>query len=244
MTINSAISGGGALIQNSGSLNLNAQNSYTGGTTVNGGALTLAPDGPTGTIQGNLTINSGATVNANANAWSLGYLNSGGNTCVSAIGINGGTLFFFNSGSAGNNGGTSASSITMTGGTIASDNYNFGWYNGITNNPTLTTNASTATAVIASGINMRLTTTGYVTFNVAQGTVPNGVDLLVSGPISNGGGGNFVKSGLGLLSFTGANSYSGSTTINGGILQASNTGRCPTTARPATSRSTRAARSS
>ena len=32
----------------------------------------------------------------------------------------------------------------------------FDWYYGITNNPTLTTNASSSTATISSGINLRL----------------------------------------------------------------------------------------
>ena len=58
-----------------------------------------------------------------------------------------------------------------------------------------------------------------LTFNVAQGTTPSGVDLLVSGPIVNGDtGGGVTKTGAGLLCFSGANAYSGNTTVNAGTL--------------------------
>ena len=205
-----------------GLLSLTAINNYTGGTTVNGGTLLLAPGGSTGIIRGNLTINSGATVSADANQWSLGYLNSSGNSCVSAIAINGGVLTFTDPGNAGNNGGMSPSSITMTGGTISGY---FALYNGITSTPTLTTSAAGSTAVISDGLNLRLSNTGSLTFNVAPGNTANGIDLLVSGPINNGTGGTIVKTGSGVLCLTGTINYGGATTtINGGTLQLGNGG--------------------
>ena len=133
--------------------------------------------GPSGKIVGALTINSGGTVNADEN-WGLGYANG---TCVSGITINGGALNFY--ANVNGQGGTSASNITMTGGTISG--VPFDWYQGITTTPTLTTVASTATAVISAGVNLRLGNAGNLTFNVASGST-GGADLLVSGPIVAG----------------------------------------------------------
>ena len=175
----------------------------------------MGAGGFVGVILGNLTINSGGAVSADAEQWSLGY---GAAACVSAIAVNGGVLAFSDTNTASNNGGLSAGSITMTGGTISGYAC---WYNGITNTPTLTTNPSNTTAVISGGLNLRLGSTGNLTFNVAQGNT-GGADLVVSGSIaSDGAGENVIKTGPGMLSLTGTNNYNGTTTINGGILQVS-----------------------
>ena len=188
-----------------GTVSLTGTNTYTGGTMVNGGTLTFGAGGSAGVIQGNLTINSGATVEASTD-WSLGWTSG---TCVSSIDINGGTLQFYGGNT---DGGTSASAITMAGGTI--DGSNFDWYDGITTTPTLTTSDS---ATISSGINLRLGSQGYLTTDVAQGA-----DLTVSGAINTsspyGGGGGLVKTDTGLLSLSATNTYSGGTTVNGGTL--------------------------
>ena len=228
-TVSGAIAGNeGLIVQGSNTLTLNTVNTYTGGTTVNGGTLALVGGGSQGIIGGSLTINSGATVTADAQGWSLGYSTFLGSTpapCVSAITINGGVLAFYDVVRHDNgSGGMAASSITMTGGTISG---NFGWYDGVTTTPTLTTSAGTATAVISDGLTLRLDS-GYLTFNVAQGNTANGVDLLVSGPIYNGQGGGIVKSGAGLLCLaSNVNNYTGGTQINAGTLQATNPGALP-----------------
>ena len=182
-TVSGAIGGNERLsVQGGNVLTLTANNAYTGGTTINAGTLALAPAGMTGIIRGNLTINSGATVAAAA-AWGMGW-GDNGSPCVSTVAINGGMLAF--SGTTSNGGGMAASSVTMTGGAISGDQTP-DWYtnNVATNAPTLTTNASTATAVISSGFNLRLTSSlDTLTFNVARGNTASGVDLLVSGPIT------------------------------------------------------------
>ena len=143
-----------------------------------------------------------------------------GAPCVSAIAINGGVLNF--SGTQADNGGITASSVTMTGGTISGTRSD--WYHGLTSTPTLITNASSTTAVISSGFFLRLTTAGNLTFNVAPGTTPSGIDLLVSGPITDysqweGAGGGVIKTGGGLLCLSGVSDYYGATTISAGTLQ-------------------------
>ena len=218
----SAISGTGSLTQaGNNTLSLTTQNTYTGGTIVNGGTLALAGYGSSiGTIRGNLTINAGGTVNADDN-WAFGIGNGGySNSCVSTITINGGVLNFTGAPGAG---GTSATNITMTGGTISGNA--FDWYFGITTTPTLSTNFSSTTAVISSGLNIRVG--GNVTFNVTSARTSSGVDLLISEPIGTNGyneGGGIIKSGAGLLCLSGANTYAGSTTISDGVLQLGNGG--------------------
>ncbi len=230
-TISKVISGSGSLTllsTNTGTVTLTSAtpgtvgNTYSGGTTVNGGVLTLGSGGggPAGIILGALTINSGATVNANYN-WSLGW---GTGKNVTAITINGGTLAF----NTPSDGGLSPASITMTGGTISGPG-TMDWYSGGTSGTytpvTLFTNASSTTAIISTGLAPRLKSNA-LTMNVAQGTTPSGIDLLISGAIvfngdetGNANNGSIIKSGAGTAEFTGANTYIGSTVINAGTLQ-------------------------
>jgi autotransporter-associated beta strand protein len=210
-----------------------AANTYTGGTTINGGTLTLPPigalpNGP-GIIRGNLTINAGGTVNADTN-WSLGYGGpllpyGGAGLSVTAITINGGALNF--TGSPSIDAGTAASSITMTGGSIGG--VNFGWYGSNSANPTLQTLASSSRATVSAGIGLRLgSDSNKLMFDVASGSTVDGTDLLVSGAISRStvvdgtAGGGLTKTGAGSLTLSGTNTYTGTTTVSAGTLTISN----------------------
>ena len=225
----SAIAGPGSLTKSgSGALTLTSANTYSGGTTLNGGTLTLATGGGSGAIRGALTINSGATVSATAND-ALGY-NSGAN--VTNIYINGGT---FNIAGGGNNG--FLTSVTFTnGGTLSASGSgnNFtvhggAGYSGVNSFATL---ASATTATISAPV--RLTDNSTVGFNIAAGTaVP---DLLISGTIVcvNGTIGNITKNGPGTMTLSANNAvnpgigssiaYSGITTLNAGQLNLNNAG--------------------
>ena len=120
----------------------------------------------------------------------------------------------------------------MSGGTISG--VAFDWWKGTTTTPTLNTLASSIPAVIRAQMNLRLG--NNLTFNVAQGTPTNGYDLTVSGPIVNGDlGGGIVKTGPGLLCFSGANSYTGPTSVGGGTLQIGNGGSGEALASPSIS---------
>ncbi len=216
-----AISGDGGLTKTgSGTLTLSGVNNYGGGTTVSGGTLAFGtvPGGGEGNIVGNLAVNPGATVIAGA-SWNLGW-NSG--VSVNTVSIDQGTMIFSANPGAG---GIAASIITMTGGTISGGggSNTMDWYYGNSYNPTLNTLASSVHAVISANINLRLASgANNLTFNVAQGTTSDGVDLLVTGNIiSTGQGdsqGGIIKTGSGTIVLAGNNTYTGATSVNAGNL--------------------------
>ena len=143
----------------SGQTTINSNDSYTGGTTVSDGTLTLAynPGGNGGasSVPGVLTIQPGGTVNATGNA--LGWWN----VYTPTINISGGA---FNTGFSGL--AVDGITINMTGGTLGSFNggtLNFS--NAPQNGPGTEVNVlpSTVTSVVSA---------------------PGGIDLLVTQPIS------------------------------------------------------------
>jgi autotransporter-associated beta strand protein len=213
VTASGVISGSrGVTFSGGGSVLLNNTNSYTGGTTVDGGALVLNANP---CLLGSLTIKSNGLVNA-TNTWSLGYV---AGSRVDRIAINGGTLMFTGVG------GTSASNITMAAGAITG--IPFDWFTsraaGTPCHHTLATLASATSAVISADVQLRLNSLAIsdLTFDVAAGSVPNGVDLFVSGRLADGvsqGGGNIIKAGAGTLVLGNTNTYSGTMTVNAGTL--------------------------
>jgi fibronectin-binding autotransporter adhesin len=208
-TIASTLTGSGSLTKQGGAiLTLSGTKDFTGGTTVNGGTLTLGTGGAAGVLRGTLAVNSGATVSASTN-WSFGHTSG---TCVSGVTLNGGTLNF--TGTA-DGGGTSASLITLTGATISGSRWD--WFNGITNSAEMVTNASATTATISSGFRLRFNAGSQAKLTVASGTPADGTDLLVSGNITQATNANgIIKDGNGVLRITGTASYTGATTVNAG----------------------------
>lgn len=232
IAVANAISGTGSVVQQgTGTLTLTAINSYTGGTVVEAGTLSLGNGAADGVIRGSLAIESGARVIASATGWSLGYGGTRvgatypGNS-VTAITIDGGTLEVTNPVTGA---GLAASEITLAGGTIAG--VSFGWINTNTLTPTLRTLASATRSTLEGGISLRLSTAGTLTFDVAAGSTADGIDLLVSGPITatappvaDNIGGNLTKTGPGTLALAAANTFTGSTSIAAGRLQVDPTG--------------------
>lgn len=195
-----------------GTLTLTGVSSYTSGTTVNAGKLVLASFGGTGRISGALAINSGATVETTGDGTGLGWVDQ-----ISSVTLNGGTL-------------TSAGAIhvwniiggiAMTGGTLQTNNgtsdpngAQLEW-----NRTSVTTYASPNPSIIGGRIRMRADL-GYsgILFTVANGAAAD--DLLVSAAITQATGGlGITKAGPGKMTLAGASSYTGTTSVTGGILK-------------------------
>jgi outer membrane autotransporter protein len=205
-TFAGAISGSGAVQQTSGALLiLTGANTYTGGTTVTGGALQIGvAGGAMGSIAGNVTNNATFQV---VNADTSG---------LSSVTTNGVTIFV-NSSSAG--------TATLT--------TNAGGFTGFRGSATagqasLVTNAGGSVDI--SGLAATAMTAGSIAgagnYNLGgmQLTVgSNNQSTTVSGVIADGGllggtGASLVKVGSGTLTLSGANTYTGGTTVSGGLI--------------------------
>lgn len=192
-----------------GTLTIEDYDTYTGGTTVNGGKLVLAAGGGAGSVRGVININPAGTVELTA--WdALGY-NLG--ACVSVVNIHGGTL----TNSGGNEG--YSTTFNLKGGTMTSGNGTYHMYP--PNGASINSLATNVTSTIAAGITLR--GNGLV-ISTAQGTVPGGIDLSISGAINNGGNG-LTKTGNGTLSLSGANGYNNDLTINAGTVRLDGAGQ-------------------
>lgn len=207
ITISSIISGSGTLIkEGDNKLILNKINTYTN-TIVNGGILELGAGGGSGIIRGTATINEGAqliTTGKDSFGW------AGGANALTKLILNGGRLTL-NGGSEINQ--TMQTAVTMKGSIIDGT----GRLDFFTNS-SLTTLASNVTSEIKTLVQLRRNDT---TFNVTKGSTATGVDLWISGVISqNEGNGVLVKTGSGTLVLSGNNTYSGNTRIQAGILKA------------------------
>ena len=215
LLITGVLSNGGVSKTGLGTLNFGGTgaNTYTGLTTVSAGTLMLAKTAGVNAVGGDVTI-AGGTLSLEA----ANQLPSS-----ATVTLNGGTFnmnsnadafdtFLFHAGTLSTGGAsldisslsmrdvTIASAINLSGGgSVAFDNTNNG------------------TATISGPLNLGSVSTN---FDIGNGTAPT--DLLITGVLSNGG---VSKTGLGTLSFggTGANTYTGLTTVSAGTLMLSKT---------------------
>lgn len=214
---------GGLTKNGAGSLTLTGQSTYTGGTTVNAGTLVLAgANNGTGTVRGTLTINSGALVQATtANAF-------GFNTGVSITTVNnlGGTLETTAAGDQGFNTTYNLTGATMTSnGGLSSAAATSYWVLGKMAGQSDAVNsfASATTSTIAGRLHLRNDNGNTnVVFTVEDGAAAT--DLLISAAITQNAAVGITKTGAGVMSLSGANTYSGVTTINAGTLHLDNAG--------------------
>ncbi|MCA0248161.1 MAG: autotransporter-associated beta strand repeat-containing protein [Proteobacteria bacterium] len=236
-TVGAVISGAGSLVKTgSGRLTLVAANSYTGGTTVSGGTLA----GSTGSLQGDI-LNDAAVVFDQATDGTYAGTMSGTGT-LTKTGSGNLTL----SGANSYSGGTTVSAGTLTGtstslqgailnNSLVTFDQNFdGAYAGVMSgsgsltksgagNLTLSGANSYSGGTTVSGGTLTGTTTSL------QGAILNNAAVVFdqafggtyAGIVS--GSGSLTKSGGGNLTLSGANSYSGGTTISGGTLTGTTT---------------------
>ncbi|ELH3247018.1 autotransporter-associated beta strand repeat-containing protein [Salmonella enterica] len=221
--------------QGAGTLILNAENTYTGGTTISGGTLVATNVDALGsgdvTDDATLELNTGGTFD-NAISGSGQVVKSGDDvlTLSGANSYSGGSL--------------------ISGGTLVATNVEALGSGDVTNNAVLELNTggtfdnaiSGSGQVVKSG-DKTLTLSGSNTYTggtlISGGTlVASNVEALGSGDVTNdavlelntggdfdnaiSGSGQVVKSGDETLTLSGANSYTGGTTISGGTLVASN----------------------
>ena len=72
LTLSGAITGPGTLIKNgTGTLTLTSTNTYSGGTAINAGTLSIASDGQLGGSSGGLSLGNGATLHTTANIFGI-----------------------------------------------------------------------------------------------------------------------------------------------------------------------------
>ncbi len=198
LTLNGVISGAGALQKNgTGTLALGGANTFTGPLTINAGTLT-ANGGAAIADTVAVTVNAGGTLNLGASE-TIGSLAGAGDVTLGANtlttgGDNTSTTF------SGVMSGTGALVKNGTGTMILSGANN---YSGGT-----TVNAGTLQGTTTS-LQGNIVNDATVEFNQAG-------DGTYAGAMS--GTGALIKNGAGAVTLTGANIYSGNTTINGGAI--------------------------
>jgi autotransporter-associated beta strand protein len=101
------------------------------------------------------------------------------------------------------------STLTMTSGSVTTGTGT------LTLGGNVTGNASSTTASISGNLSLG---SADRTFTIASGSTPSGTDMNISAVIS--GAHNITKAGAGNLVLSGANTYTGTTTVNGGTLTA------------------------
>ncbi len=212
------ISGTGGLTKVGGGIQiLSGANTYQGTTTINGSGTLTGSSGTafTGTQggafgTGNITVNSGATLKS-----TTAFVIGGGQNTTRAISLLGGTLNFQGAGT----GGEYLKTLNLTGSSAIFDSGSV-YFRAPNGGTSINSLASSTSSTITTGIDMTL---GNLAVDTAQGTVPNGQDLVISGAITqNTGAGsgakNLTKTGAGTLVLSGTSTYTGTTSVNAGTL--------------------------
>lgn len=247
LTYSGTIGGAGALTKSDlGSLNLANANSYSGGTYLNGGTLVLnnvlSAGSGTITFIGNSTLSIGAvkpanTIAVNYNATVTGG-NSGGLTGIKNITgtsnltvvVSGGSVFDL-TGDMSTYGGTITLSNATAGAAAVRLNGSSGsklatWDLGI---GTMEFNTRASTAACYLGALQGGANSSLVGHNASDTLTPmtyyvgdNGLSTTFDGTIKDGARSgqtlSFVKTGTGTLALSGANTYTGTTTVSNGTL--------------------------
>ncbi len=207
-TIASVLAGSTGMTKSgAGMLTLTGVSTYSGGTGINNGTLSLESTTSDTAIRGTVTVNSGATLRIAGVAWG-GF---GGNTDnkIDSLNIAGGTVTNTLTTSF-----LKDANVNMTAGTISGGEIHW-------RNSALNSLASATTATVSSKITVR---NDYVLGNLAINTADGAAatDLRISGAIGQASGTNapgLIKSGNGTLELAAACTFTGPTTVNAGTLR-------------------------
>ena len=221
------ITGAGALTkQGAGRLTLsNPANTFSGNVSVQGGFLQASAGhndtnntsafGLPVSAGRTITVGSGATLEFAANDT---FGNAGASPTVSII-ANGGTITntgnFFNT----------LGPVTLNAATLNAVGGAAGTFQAWRLFGTVTVGGAAASTISGSGANSGIHLHSSTTFDVADATGNANPDLIISGVLINQTGaqgsaaGALVKNGVGTIAMTGANTFSGGSTLNAGTLQ-------------------------
>jgi autotransporter-associated beta strand protein len=185
-----------------GTLTLSGTNTYTGGTTITAGTLQLGNGiATTGSILGNVTDNATLAFNRPNSYQFDGVISGSGAVQQNGAGTT--TLTAVN---------TYAGATTISAGTLAlSGAGSIANSSGVVANGTFDISATTAGVSIKN-----LSGTGIVTLGSQMLTLTNASGTFAG---ATGGNGGLVKQGPGLFTLSGANTYLGGTTVEGGNLR-------------------------
>ena len=211
-----------------GTATLSGSNTYTGATTINAGTLQIGNAGTTGSLatssaitnNGTLAFNRTNTITQGTDfnsvisgtgsliqAGSGNLILSGANSYSGGTTLSAGTLNINNASAIG------TGTLTISGGTL---NNTSGSLVTLSTNNAQNWNSNFA----FTGTNDLNLGTGNVAMSSARTVTVNGGNLTVGGVVS-GATFNLAKAGAGTLILSGANTYSGATTISAGTLSVS-----------------------
>ena len=222
ISISGALAGAGGFTKTgSGTLTLSGANDFTGNVAVSNGTLATGADSVASL--GANTAGRMVTVNGASSVLDIGHTNSLGvpnhstenNITLEATG--GGQIL----GSAGQNriGDVNLNNGTLTANVSSADwgNFYFGKVNG-GQDASITVSGTTASTINGTG---NIALGSNTQFDVVNATGDAGADLTVSAILANVNSlpaGGLTKKGAGTMELTGANTYTGTTTVNAGTL--------------------------
>jgi len=212
--ISRSIGGAGGITKTGGhSLILTAANSYTGGTIVSNGTLYLGAVGALPTT-GVLTVNSGATASLSPILWSSGVQGGEFSQTVGSIAGTGNILLGSASLTVDNSANATWDGIISGTGSLIKK--------GAGNLLLNTANAYTGGTIVEAGklIVKQPTGTSYDDRSRIEFNVPSGNITSFAGTIFGSGG--VDKTGVGPLTLSGVNTYTGGTNVLGGRLIVTN----------------------